>query len=360
MKRYGVMGLLLGLMGCCLFSVAEDMKGEIKAVIKGDFIKVVSANQEPVVYRLYGIDSPEKGQPFGKEAQDFAAKLAVGHQVVINDTGKKVDGIPEVVVTLDNGKTLNQEIVSNGFAWWDNTDAPDDTNLRTAFTKAQQDKKGLWADPSPVAPWEFRHDPNHPQSFRMDEPVFVTKKDFIYHRATCKLLLGEKTKITRGKAQEIGYYPCPECFPETKVKHSEIKFKGDFDKEPPKAATPSKATASTAGNTPPKESSQSADAKAESNQDISPEELIIKHAPSFPTDSKGNVLGLTANNIADIPYAAKLGFQNGDILSEVNGVAVTGPDKAYQIYDQVKGARSLNVKVIRNGSPININVSIPH
>jgi endonuclease YncB( thermonuclease family) len=62
------------------------------------------------------------------------------------------------VVTLDDGRVLNEELLKNGHAW-----------LYTAYCKtarcadwqkleagARLQKAGLWRDKKPVAPWQWR------------------------------------------------------------------------------------------------------------------------------------------------------------------------------------------------------------
>ena len=51
---------------------------------------------------------------------------------------------------------LNQELVRQGLCWWFRPYAPNDTVLEELETKAREAKKGLWADPQQVAPWEWR------------------------------------------------------------------------------------------------------------------------------------------------------------------------------------------------------------
>lgn len=54
------------------------------------------------------------------------------------------------------GKNVNQEIVKNGYAWWYRKYAPDDTELEKLEEEAREEKRGLWQDPEPIPPWEWR------------------------------------------------------------------------------------------------------------------------------------------------------------------------------------------------------------
>jgi len=59
-------------------------------------------------------------------------------------------------ISLPDGRNLNQEIVKAGFAWWFRRYAPEDKELERLEAEAREAKRGLWVDPEPVPPWEFR------------------------------------------------------------------------------------------------------------------------------------------------------------------------------------------------------------
>ena len=52
--------------------------------------------------------------------------------------------------------SLNQELVKQGWCWWYRKYAPGDTVLEGLENEAREARKGLWADPQPVPPWEWR------------------------------------------------------------------------------------------------------------------------------------------------------------------------------------------------------------
>jgi micrococcal nuclease len=59
-------------------------------------------------------------------------------------------------VMLPDGRNLNHEIVRAGFAWWFQRYALTDTELKKLEAEAREARRGLWADPKPVPPWEWR------------------------------------------------------------------------------------------------------------------------------------------------------------------------------------------------------------
>lgn len=57
-------------------------------------------------------------------------------------------------IYLDD-RFINMEMVRNGFAWrYVRYDKPGE--FSAAESESRERRRGLWADPQPVAPWEFR------------------------------------------------------------------------------------------------------------------------------------------------------------------------------------------------------------
>ena len=57
-------------------------------------------------------------------------------------------------VLLPDDTNVNHELVKEG--WWYRKYALGDTVLEELEKAAREAKKGLWADPQPVPPWEWR------------------------------------------------------------------------------------------------------------------------------------------------------------------------------------------------------------
>lgn len=129
--------------------------GQVVGVTDGDTIRVMR-NGEAVKVRLYGIDCPEKNQAFGSRAKQFTSELCFSKEVAVRvmDTDRYGRIIGDDA--LPSRRNLNREIVKAGFAWWYEEYAPDDKVLKQFQTNARLAKLGLWVDPSPIPPWDFR------------------------------------------------------------------------------------------------------------------------------------------------------------------------------------------------------------
>jgi micrococcal nuclease len=132
-----------------------DFSGRVVRVIDGDSIEVLHEGRAEQV-RLNGIDCPELGQAFGKRARQFTSQLAFGKEVALKVAGYDRYDRTIAEVALPDGKDLNRELVKAGYAWWYRKYAPNDRILERLETKARNARLGLWADPNPIPPWEFR------------------------------------------------------------------------------------------------------------------------------------------------------------------------------------------------------------
>jgi endonuclease YncB( thermonuclease family) len=145
-------GLVLGLLAGAVR--AEPFTGRVVAVTDGDTLKVLHGRRVEVV-RLQGIDAPERRQAHGTRARQFAAGLAHGRPVTVLDRGRDRNGRLLAEVVLPDGRSLNQELVRAGYAWWFRRYSAD-VRLARLEDDARAARRGLWADARPVPPWEWR------------------------------------------------------------------------------------------------------------------------------------------------------------------------------------------------------------
>lgn len=138
----------------CTISIAQTYTGKVTAVKDGDTIEML-VNGKPIRIRLFGIDAPEKGQPFGEKARQCAANLCFGK--VVKAVQKSKDQYRRVVaeVFLPDNSSLNYLLLRAGFAWHYKNFSKSEV-WATAEATAKKKKIGLWQDAHPVAPWDWR------------------------------------------------------------------------------------------------------------------------------------------------------------------------------------------------------------
>ncbi|UIF88614.1 thermonuclease family protein (plasmid) [Cupriavidus necator] len=103
---------------------------------------------------------PSQAQSFGNFAKKALSDLTYNRAVVVE--GAKHDRYGRLVgKVLVNGRDVNIEMVRRGLAWhytkYKREQSPDD---RVQYEKAEEAARlqriGLWLDPHPIAPWDFR------------------------------------------------------------------------------------------------------------------------------------------------------------------------------------------------------------
>lgn len=144
---------VFALSGTAVYS--ESLKGQVIGVMDGDTIEVLH-NKKAVRIRLQGIDCPEKAQAFGQRAKQATSTLVFSKTVTIEAHGH--DKYKRIVgnVFLSDGTHVNRELVAQGWCWWYQKYAPEDLVLATLEAAARVARKGLWNDPEPIPPWEWR------------------------------------------------------------------------------------------------------------------------------------------------------------------------------------------------------------
>jgi endonuclease YncB( thermonuclease family) len=133
---------------------AEEFRALVVGVTDGDTITVLRDGRHEAL-RLHGIDAPEKRQAFGERAKQFTSDLVFGKTVVVRVGGRDRYGRTIADVFLRDGRSVNQEVVRAGYAWQYRRYSGDQ-RLAVLEAEARAAFRGLWADPNPEPPWEWR------------------------------------------------------------------------------------------------------------------------------------------------------------------------------------------------------------
>ena len=126
----------------------------VVGVHDGDTVTCLDESNQQQKVRLAEIDAPEIGQDYGKVSREVLAEMVFGKTVDVTEDGKDRYGRWIGHLSL-NGVDVNRQMIATGNAWHYG-DYSRDTSLAALQSQAQSQRLGLWAQPSPVAPWDFR------------------------------------------------------------------------------------------------------------------------------------------------------------------------------------------------------------
>ena len=134
-----------------------EITGKVISISDGDTLTVLVEKQQ-IKVRLSEIDAPEKAQPFGNRSRQSLSTLCFDKTARLDEKGKDRYGRVLARVYCD-GVNANAEQVQLGMAWvFDRYVA--DRRLYEQQEEAKADRRGLWADPNPIPPWEWRRKSN--------------------------------------------------------------------------------------------------------------------------------------------------------------------------------------------------------
>lgn len=135
----------------------SQYKGKIISVIDGEsfFIKMENGDTDSV--RLWGIDSPEIKQQYGKAAQRNL-ETHIHREVSLEYKTRDKNNFMMAIVTYKqkNGDeiNLNYFLVEQGYAW--KNKFTKDKKLEKLQNQAKRNQVGLWRNDNPTPPWEWR------------------------------------------------------------------------------------------------------------------------------------------------------------------------------------------------------------
>ena len=144
--------LLFSLLACRSETGPEQ---KVVGVQDGDTITILENKSRSIKVRLDGVDAPEKNQDYGTRSRQFVSDLCFGKKVKLIERGTDRYGRVIGTVILPDGRSLNEELVRNGFAWHYKEYSKDPVLARLE-TDARFNRRGLWELPDPTAPWDFR------------------------------------------------------------------------------------------------------------------------------------------------------------------------------------------------------------
>jgi len=138
-------------------STTALLLGIVVAIADGDTLTILDESNRQTKIRLAEIDAPERGQPYGTRSKQSLSEVcfrqpAAVYVVDIDRYGRTVGRVH------CSGTDANAEQLRRGMAWVYDRYAKDKSLYRLQ-DEARATGRGLWADPEPTPPWEWRRRP---------------------------------------------------------------------------------------------------------------------------------------------------------------------------------------------------------
>ncbi len=216
-KKYCLCIVLLLLTGAAR---AELWQGICVNVIDGDSL-IITHNDAAKEIRLYGIDAPEFDQPFGKQARACTRDLVLRQSVSVEPLEIDTYGRTVAKVHIPEG-CLNELLIAQGCAWvFTRYCKPADRKAWAALEQdARQQGRGLWAQPGPEPPWQYRsaRRANGNKAAETSGPVrgyyHGNTRSRVFHAPGCAAYACKNCTVgfnSIGEALRAGYKPCKKC-----------------------------------------------------------------------------------------------------------------------------------------------------
>jgi endonuclease YncB( thermonuclease family) len=134
--------------------VSHHFTGKVVKIVDGDTFDILDSLNKVSRIRMNGIDAPEKKQAYGQKSKEMLGKWCFAKTVLVKVYSKDRNG-RLIADSYVNGRSLSLIMIEEGMAWHFKKYS-NDTLLATAEIHARTAKKGLWYDPAPIAPWQYR------------------------------------------------------------------------------------------------------------------------------------------------------------------------------------------------------------
>jgi endonuclease YncB( thermonuclease family) len=138
--------------------------GRVVSVEDGDTCTVLDESGRRHRVSLYGVDAPEKGQPYWTHAKESLSTKIYGKDVRFDPV--EVDGEGRNCGKVYIGDHhINVDQVREGYGWH-HTAHENVREFAAAERDAREHRRGLWNDRQPTEPWKYRQE--HRQASRID------------------------------------------------------------------------------------------------------------------------------------------------------------------------------------------------
>jgi endonuclease YncB( thermonuclease family) len=136
---------------------AQGFPARVVWVTDGDTVSVLKEDWSLDTVRIYGVDCPERNQPYGWWATGFSLTRLLLRKVEVVPVERDSYGRLVARIRLQ-GESCSAKLIRAGYAWvYDRyCDAPVCARYRRLEREARAEERGLWTGDEPIPPWLWR------------------------------------------------------------------------------------------------------------------------------------------------------------------------------------------------------------
>lgn len=161
--------------------------------------------------RLFGINSPETDQCYGKEASERLSELLSKKKIQLKDP--LVDKFRRIVALVYvDGKLINEIMIREGFAAYEAKPGSEQAVMKSAHEYAKANKIGIYsstctddAPPNPKCAIKGNHDLDR------DAKVYLLPTCSHYNIVNVRRFEGDTWFCTESEAKKAGFKISPDC-----------------------------------------------------------------------------------------------------------------------------------------------------
>jgi endonuclease YncB( thermonuclease family) len=137
-------------------ALSRSFSAKVIYIVDGDTVEILWKQKIQRV-RIWGIDTPEWDQPYSMQSKELTRKMLAGKTVEVFP--KDVDKFGRLVARIiADHASVSRKLVESGLAWVHiyYCKEPVCDRWKILQKRAMAEHKGLWNDPHPIAPWQWK------------------------------------------------------------------------------------------------------------------------------------------------------------------------------------------------------------
>ncbi|MFO7832048.1 MAG: type II secretion system protein GspC [Desulfuromonadaceae bacterium] len=85
---------------------------------------------------------------------------------------------------------------------------------------------------------------------------------------------------------------------------------------------------------------------------------VVRQARVEPVVAQGQTQGFVVKYIQPGTLLTEMGLKRGDVIKQVNGIALDSPEKGLQVFQQLRESKSMDLSIERNNTPMTFKYEI--